>query len=198
MLYILFGPRQDPIIMKRDWKMLRSLWPAIVLSKTSEKLSVIRLKENLMGTINKRFPTIAIKLQLPETCLTIAANLWTTYPQPNLSQPTKDEIEKGLEILRETEESNFNSYNALVDDLFRALLKKNLHWRHRLMAMGFIRELVHPDQMYPPKVVRYFLEALIQDSLRERKIAIQVVMYMLKQQKRKHPKVGYFGQTFIL
>ncbi|XP_076166569.1 proteasome activator complex subunit 4 isoform X2 [Ptiloglossa arizonensis] len=196
-LYILFGPRQDPIIMKRDWKMLRSLWPAIVLSKTSEKLSVIRLKENLMGTINKRFPTIAIKLQLPETCLTIAANLWTTYPQPNLSQPTKDEIEKGLEILRETEESNFNSYNALVDDLFRALLKKNLHWRHRLMAMGFIRELVHPDQMYPPKVVRYFLEALIQDSLRERKIAIQVVMYMLKQQKRKHPKVTIDPPTFL-
>ncbi|XP_054011040.1 proteasome activator complex subunit 4B-like isoform X2 [Hylaeus anthracinus] len=188
-LYILFGPQQDPIIMKRDWKMLRSLWPAIVLSKTSEKLSVIRLKENLVETVNKHFPTISIKLELPETCLTIAANLWSTYPQPNLPQPSKEEIEKGLEIVRETEESNLTSYNGLVDDLYCALLEKNLHWRHRLMAMSFIRDLVHPDQMYPPKVVRYFLEALIHDSLQERKIAIKVVMFMLKQQKREHLKI---------
>ncbi|XP_043255483.1 proteasome activator complex subunit 4A-like isoform X1 [Colletes gigas] len=188
-LYILFHSKIDPIIMKRDWNMLRSLWPAIVLSKTSEKLSVIRLKEHLVEIINERFPTITIKHKLPETCATLAIDLWATYPQPNLPQPTKDEIEKALEILRETGESNLVSYNGLVGDLFRALSEKNLHWRHRLMAMSFIRDLIHPDQTYPPKVVRYFLEALIHDSLQERKVAIKVVAYMLKQQKRKHPKI---------
>ncbi|XP_076235371.1 proteasome activator complex subunit 4A [Calliopsis andreniformis] len=188
-LYILFGPHEDPIIMKRDWKMLRSLWSAVILSKTSEKLSVIRLKENLLESINKRFPTIAITIEVPETCVTTAVNFWTTYPQPSLPQPTNDEIKKGLQTLLETQESNFTCYNGLINDLLVALLEKNLHWRHRSMAMNFIQNLVHPDQVYCPKVVRYFLEALVHDSLQEREIAIKVVVYMLKQQKRKHPKI---------
>lgn len=178
--------------MMRNWKILRSLWSAIVLSKTSEKLSVIRLKESLGETVNKRFPTIGITFEVPEMCLTIAANLWTTYPRPSLPQPTKSEIEKGLETLMKTNESNLECYNGLINDLLSALLEKTLHWRHRLMAMEFIRNLVHPDQMYPPKAVRYFLGALIHDSLQERQIAIRVVAYMLKQQKRKHPKVRQF------
>ena len=188
-LYILFGPPDDPIIIKHDWKMLRSLWLAIVLSKTSEKLSVIRLKENLVESINTRFATFAITMEVPDACLAIATNLWTTYPQPTLPQPAKDEIANGLDTLRKIEESNVTSYNDLIGDLLSALLENNLHWRHRLMTMNFIRNLVHPDQKYPAKLVRYFLGALIHDSLRERKIAIDVVVYMLKQQKRKHPKI---------
>ncbi|KZC11232.1 Proteasome activator complex subunit 4 [Dufourea novaeangliae] len=188
-LYILFGPQEEPIIMKSDWKMLRSLWPAIVLSKTSEKLSVVRLKENLVETINKRFLKITIKFEVPETCLAIASKLWTTEPRPNLPKPTENEIGEGLKASKELEQSNLDAYNGLVDELLNALLEKNLHWRHRLMAMNFIRDLVYPTQTYPVKVVRYFLGALIHDSLQERKIAIKVVVYILKQLKRKHPKI---------
>ncbi|XP_031825586.1 proteasome activator complex subunit 4A isoform X2 [Nomia melanderi] len=188
-LYILFGPSPDPIIMKCDWKLLRSLWPALVLSKTSEKLSVVRLRESLVQTVNKRFPTVAISLEVPETCLTVASKLWTTQPRPNLPLPTENEIKQGLEDFKEIERTNLTSYNELVNELLNILLEKNLYWRHRLMAMSFIRNLVHPHQNYPPKVVRYFLEALIHDSVQERQIAISVVVYILKQLKRKHPKV---------
>lgn len=190
-MYILFGPSPDPIIMKCDWKLLRSLWPALVLSKTSEKLSVVRLRESLVQNVTKRFPTVAISLEVPETCFTVASKFWTTLPQPTLPLPTENEIKQGLEEFKEIERTNLTSYNDLVNELLNILLEKNLHWRHRLMAMSFIRNLVHPRQIYPPKVVRYFLEALIHDSVQERQISISVVVYILKQLKRKHPKVKY-------
>lgn len=44
-----------------------NLWPAIVCSKPSEKLSVIRLMENIVETVHKHFPTITISLQVSIT-----------------------------------------------------------------------------------------------------------------------------------
>lgn len=185
-------------IMKHDRNIMRDLWTTLVLSKPCEKLSIIRLKEDIVKIINKQFTTIAITFEIPNTCLELATALWSTNPQPNLPQPTEDEIAEGLKIARTFNESNLASYNGLVNDLLNALLEKNLHWRHRLMALDFIRYLVHPEQIYPSKVVRYFLETLIHDSLTERNIALRVVICMLQQQKREHPKVKYISEKNLL
>ncbi|EFN87710.1 proteasome activator complex subunit 4B [Harpegnathos saltator] len=188
-LYMLFGPVQDPIITVQHWSMLRSLWPAIVLSKPSEKLSVIRLKENIVDTVSKFFIPTTIKLEVPDSCLTAARALWKHLPRPALPQPSEDEVQRGVQNLKRLGESNLTAYNGLLDELLRCILEESLHWRHRLMAMSFIRDLVHPDQVYSVKIVRYFLQALVHDSLEERKIAIKTVVYILTQQKRKHPKI---------
>ncbi|PBC33887.1 Proteasome activator complex subunit [Apis cerana cerana] len=174
---------------KHDWNILRDLWTTMVLSKPSEKLSIIRLKEDIARFISKQFSTIAITFKIPNTCLEIATALWKTNSQTTLSQPTEDERIESLKIAQAFNECNLASYNGLISDLLNALLEKNLHWRHRLMAIDFIRLLVHPEQMYPPKVIRYFLGTLIHDSLNERNIALRIVICMLQQQKRQHPKI---------
>nr|XP_034177609.1 proteasome activator complex subunit 4-like [Osmia lignaria] len=188
-LHILLISQETPILMKHDWNTLRASWSALVLSKPSEELSIIRLKKDLVTFINNQFSTVAITYEMPNTCLQIAPDLWKTYPRPNLSQPTEDEIIEGLKIMQTFNESNVASYKGLVTDLLSALVETNLHWRHRLMALNFIRHLVHPEQIYPPDVVRYFVGTLIHDSLSERNIAFRVVTCMLQQQKRKHPKI---------
>ncbi|XP_014486142.1 PREDICTED: proteasome activator complex subunit 4B-like [Dinoponera quadriceps] len=188
-LYMLFGPQFDPIITVENWSTLQTLWPAIVLSKPSEKLSVIRLKENIVDTVSKYFITITIELEMPDSCLTAARALWQHFPRPAAPQPDEDEIREGVLNLKRFSESNLAAYNGLLDELLRCILEESLHWRHRLMAMSFIQDLVHPNQVYSAKIVRCFLQALVHDSLEERKIAIKVVVFMLKQQKRKHPKV---------
>lgn len=63
-LYVLLGPKQNPLVTRHDWEMLLNLWPAIVRTKPSEKLSVIRLMENIVETVHKHFPTITISLQV--------------------------------------------------------------------------------------------------------------------------------------
>ncbi|XP_032665023.1 proteasome activator complex subunit 4-like isoform X2 [Odontomachus brunneus] len=188
-LYMLFGPQNDPIITVQYWSILRPLWPAIVLSKPSEKLSVIRLKEDIVNTVSKCFVTPTIELEVPDSCLTAARALWDHFPRPALPQPSEDEIQEGVRNLKQLGEFNLAAYNGLLDELLRCILEESLHWRHRLMAMSFIRDLVHPDKIYPAKIVRYFLQALVHDSLEERKIAIKIVVFMLRQQKRKHPKI---------
>lgn len=189
LLYLLLGRRSDPLIIVRDWSFLRTLWPAIILSKPSEKLSVIRLKESLVDTVRRHFPMIGINLEVPDRCVTSASALWNYSPRPDTSQPNDEEIREGLRALEELSKRNTTLYDGLVNDLLRAILEENPHWRHRSMAMKFIKNLVHPDRPYPVKVVRYFLNALVHESLEERKIATKTVVCMLTQQKRKHPKV---------
>jgi len=168
---------------------LTSLWPAIVLSKPSEKLSVIRLKQNIVDTISKYFCLNTLELEISDTCLKAAPALWEQFPQPALSQPDQNEIEESARNLKQLNQSNLMAYHNLLDELLRCILEESLHWRHKLMAMTFIRDLVHPVQAYSAKFVRYFLQVLIHDSLEERKIAIRILTFMLKQQKRKHLKV---------
>jgi hypothetical protein len=61
---VLLGPKLNPLVTRHDWEMLLNLWPAIVRTKPSEKLSVIRLMENIVETVHKLFPTITISLQV--------------------------------------------------------------------------------------------------------------------------------------
>ncbi|KYM97994.1 Proteasome activator complex subunit 4 [Cyphomyrmex costatus] len=187
-LYMLLGPQHTPIITQGDLDIL-TLWPAIVLSKPSEKLSVIRLKQSIVETISKYFCLNTLELEISDMCLTAAQALWKHFPQPTLPQPDQNEVEEGARNLKQLNQSNLTAYNDLLDKLLRCILEESLHWRHRLMAMTFIRDLVQPDQIYSAKLVRYFLQALIHDSLQERKIATRVVTFMLKQQKRKHLKI---------
>jgi proteasome activator subunit 4 len=63
-LYVLLGPKQNPLVTRHDWEMLMNLWPAIVRTKPSEKLSVIRLMESVVESVHKHFPTITISLQV--------------------------------------------------------------------------------------------------------------------------------------
>lgn len=167
--------------------MLRELLPAIVLSKPSEKLSVIRLKERIVFIISKNF--YSIEREIPDRCLITARALWGSFPQPTLPQPNEIEIQNGAQNLKELNDIGLTMRTNLLDELLHCILEESLHWRHKLMAMNFIQSLVHPNQIYSANIVRYFLQALIHDSLEERKIAIKVVVFMLKQQKRKHPKV---------
>ncbi|XP_029164235.1 proteasome activator complex subunit 4B-like isoform X2 [Nylanderia fulva] len=188
-LYMLLGPRHAPLITGEDCSMLRSLWPAVVLSKPSEKLSVIRLKENVVDIISKYFYMNTIKLEIPDRCLTTARGLWESTPRATPPQPDDLEVERAAENLKQLNEFNLTTYMDLLDELLRCVHEESLHWRHRLMAMSFMRDLFHPNHIYSARIVRYFLQALIHDSLKERKIAIKTVVFMLKQQKRKHPKV---------
>lgn len=58
------------------------------------------------------------------------------------------------------------------------------------MAIGFIRDLVHPDIKYNEHVVEFFLKALIDDSIVIRKIALRVMLFILLQNKPKFRKIS--------
>ncbi|XP_017877825.1 proteasome activator complex subunit 4A-like [Ceratina calcarata] len=179
----------NQFITKDDWSTIRDLLSAMVLSKPSEKLSIIRLKENIVKTIASELATVPIKHEIPSTCFKIATALWETEPRPNSSIPDENSCMERFVVTQQLNENNLTSYNGLINDLLNVLLTENLHWRRSLMAIDFIEYMVHPEQIYSPKVVRYFLGTLIHDSFCERDVALRVVINILEQQKRKHPKI---------
>lgn len=57
------------------------------------------------------------------------------------------------------------------------------------MAIGFLRILVHYDVKYNINIVKYFLPALINESITIRKTALKVVLFILIQNKPKFKKL---------
>lgn len=57
------------------------------------------------------------------------------------------------------------------------------------MALSLIRELVHPDMKYSPKVIKFFLKSLVNESLNIRKIALRVTIFILIQNKPVFSKI---------
>lgn len=132
-----------------------NLWPAIVRTKPSEKLSVIRLLENIVESVHKHFPTITISLQvsvllftdcstwqcnrpqwscdpshlcqqIPELCLDAARQLWDSSPAPCLSVVSDEEVAVGMQQLEDRNQYNADQYLALLDSLMDAMQQENL------------------------------------------------------------------------
>lgn len=57
------------------------------------------------------------------------------------------------------------------------------------MAMNFLKNLVHFDVNYNPEVVKFFLAALINESIFIRKVAVRVLTFILVQNKPKFKKI---------
>ncbi|XP_058809543.1 proteasome activator complex subunit 4-like isoform X2 [Phymastichus coffea] len=183
--------RQEPLLVKPDWEFLKTLWPVLVLSQPSEKPSVIRLKDVIIDIVVECFYTTNLKLEIPDSCVSIAANFWNSKMNiPDAPLPKEEEVKEGIIELKKDGEKNLKAYGEIVDILFKLLLEKNLHWRHRIMAINFLYILIHPEQVFPPQVLRYFLRSLINESIDERKLAVRTIMYLLKQIKRKYAKIN--------
>lgn len=180
-LYVLLGPKNTPLIARHDWSFVQDIWPRLLKANPSEKPSVIGLVTLLVDAVHKHFPTISIRLQIPDRCIESAQ----AYGG---EQITPTEVQEGVvELLRKSDVSERIYYDVL-NTLYESLASGQLHWRQHTMAVSFVRDLVHPDCKYGTNIVRYMLQALVHDSLEIRKLAIRCVIFILKQQKRKHVK----------
>ncbi|RZF34164.1 hypothetical protein LSTR_LSTR003574 [Laodelphax striatellus] len=189
-LYVICGMKSNhsnfPILTKLDWEHLSTLWPELVRMKPSEKPSVIRMLENLNEIVHKHFPTASISLEVPESCVTIANQLWRSEPKPTIDHPSTEQIEQALNFSMQKNLDNRNHYLKLVTSLSDAVWNKNLHWRNHTLALELLRDLVHSEISYPSDVVHNCLNSLIHDSLEMRKVAIRCSIFALKQMKRPH------------
>ncbi|XP_059471936.1 proteasome activator complex subunit 4-like [Neocloeon triangulifer] len=188
-LYVLLGPKQNPLVSKHSWELLSDLWFVLVTAKPSEKNSVIRLMEKLVESVHKNFPTITIQLEVPQKCADTGRALWSSLPIPDQPIPTETELELGKMTLDNLCRNKQEKYTNLVNKLLDAIESGNLHWRYNDMAVSFLRDLVHPDVPFPSRAVKFFLKTLIHDTIHLRKLAIASMVFILQQQKRDHVKV---------
>lgn len=187
-LNILLGPKRYPLILRHNWSVLNELWSTLVRTIPSEKLSIVKLVENIREVVHKQFPTITLQLEIPQSCIEAAKALWTSKsnPRPISEAPSDSEIQEGTATLAATGELNVKHYDSLLESLSSAVLNENLHWRFNLLTFCLLRDLVHLDRDYPASIVKLFLQTLINDSIELRKVALRCTLFILKQQKRPH------------
>lgn len=178
--------------MNHGWEILHKLWPAMILAKTSEKLSVINLEDALFNYLTNRLFTKQIELEIPLNCIDAAENLFNSTNFDNSKRPSKEEIENGRLILARKGKENLEYYNSLQDNLIEIVIEKNLHWRRRFEAMQLIVALAHSQGKYSSKIVKYFLQGMIHDAISEREIAMKVIVNSLIQQRLEYVKVCIF------
>jgi proteasome activator subunit 4 len=194
-LYVLIGPKNHPIVARHDWNFIRQLWPLIVKSMPSEKPSIVNLINAVLDAVNRYFPTIAINLVFPQACLDAAQVLSSGVPKCNLLdfQKYMDEGERALVVKCQ---NRTTAYNETVDGLLDACINGNLHWRYHSMAVTFLKILVHYDVKYNVNIVKYFLQALINESITIRKTALRVVLFILVQNKPRFKKIEIDPYSF--
>nr|XP_023028371.1 proteasome activator complex subunit 4-like [Leptinotarsa decemlineata] len=187
-LYVLLGPKNSPIVARHDWKFIEQIWPSIVKSVPSEKPSIINLITTATNVVDKYFPTIAINLIIPQSTLDAAYRLCNNIPKCDLSD-FQSHINNGEVYLRRKSDERRIAYEGTLESLIDALETGNLHWRYNTMAMNFIKNLVHLDVKYSHRIVKFFLNALIDESIIVRKLAAKVFVYILVQNRINFKKV---------
>lgn len=124
-LYILLGPKGAPIVARHNWEFIREIWPALILSKPSEKQSIVNLMTSLNDAINRHFPTIYIKLEIFEKSIKSAENMVTACKEINLDD-FKTHMCNSLERINKESTNNMNTYTDILNTLLDAALQRNL------------------------------------------------------------------------
>lgn len=189
-LYILGGLRNFKLIIKNDWESVERLWIGLLKMHLSEKPSIVVLLGTISSTLRNEFPTLAININITDKCVNLALNLAN-----NQSLVTEQEIENGKLEQSEGNISKQAAYYRILETIVQTVTKNSIHWRLNLMASSMLNYLVHPSCKYPDYVMEYALNNLINDSIKERKIALRIVNTIFRQQKRKHLKVPLTGMT---
>lgn len=184
-LYVLCGQRRARLIVKNDWQCVQSIWLALLKTNLSEKPSVVRLLDMAYDVIYNEFPTVNVSLNMPDACVDIAKTLL-----PPTAQPIADaDIEAGVAREQELNVTNLKAYKNILREILEITHSNSLHWRYGLMATGMIYNLVHTTVKYPDEIINYCMSNLINESIEERNLAIKLIRFIFKQQKRSHIKI---------
>ncbi|CAG2121857.1 unnamed protein product, partial [Medioppia subpectinata] len=150
---------------------------------------------DITGYVRKFFDTLALRVDIPDSCTAIARQVWTvntSLPKPAFKCPTDEEIQNALTIAQKRNQTNVDLYNNLVEKLVSLMNGSNgvpdLHWRYYQLSNVMLSMLIRHDIPVATSAVSLFTKNLNHDTLYIRKISIASFGAILKQQKRKHQK----------
>ncbi|KAK7086905.1 Proteasome activator complex subunit 4 [Halocaridina rubra] len=189
-LYLLLGRQSKSLMVRRDWKSLNTVWPALIAAKHSEKPSIIKLMNALSDAVYYFMELFAIHHKISDGAVVAAkALLASENPSPRGENfVTDDAMSVACDQLARLGQNNNALYNDLIEKLVCLLESGNLHWRCHNMTLNLLGCLIRPDIPYPAAGVRAISSNLIHDNIRIRETSIFYMPWILKNQKRKHLK----------
>ncbi|XP_067680549.1 proteasome activator complex subunit 4-like [Haliotis asinina] len=189
-LYTILGNGKKSLATKRNWEILSQIWPALVQAQHSEKPSILKAIDDIVTKVVKCLETIAINVETPLKCIDRGRDLLqTSLPTPACDPATEAELQKSAQKEADRNQANDRDYVKLITTLAAQVESGKLTWKFSQISMELMAILLRHDREAPPEVVACFVKHLCHDALYIRKLAMSAVSAVLKQQKRKHPKV---------
>ncbi|XP_049279412.1 proteasome activator complex subunit 4B-like isoform X1 [Anopheles funestus] len=180
-LCLLFIKRRGRLITQNNWEYLARIWPALLRSKLSEKPSIVRLVDGLKKMIDGQSPTYLLEVDIGEKVVERALALRTRADELDLVA--------GQTARERENKRNLTLFQQLVADIVQTVETSRLHLRYHYLASVMLINLCHPYAEHPPAVTRLAVHHLIHDAVIERKLAIQLLLNIFRQQKRPQIKV---------
>lgn len=190
LLYLLVGRRSNPIATVPDWNHLKELWPTLVTSPFSDKISIVRLLDRICTLVHKVFDTFALRIGYDEKIKEQARRAWS-FGDIDLQKYPRPDKQMIVETSKKVEERNKNrveDYKQLTNRLTELIDDPHLPWHRRVVAYNLFSHLMREDQPFTTRALESCLNNLINDRLSIRNKAVQLVTAQLKLHKRKHLK----------
>ncbi|XP_044171551.1 proteasome activator complex subunit 4-like [Acropora millepora] len=199
-LYVLLNNRMLFLVV-HYWEVMVNVWPAIVKASHSEKPSITTLTSTLAEKMVKKYDTVAISRTITDEAVEQAKRLLSSSnpePRTRLKQPfaltdsvlpDESQMQEAVEAWKATRETNLKNFQKLVETLVDMLESDSLRWRYLQICFNFVNLLIRYDVPLPANAVKLCVKFLNHDALVIRKVAIDAVGAILKQQKRAHPKI---------
>lgn len=124
-LYILLNSKNSPIVTRHDWKFISELWPLIISTKPSEKLSIVNLMSTVTDSVHRNLRTLAITLDVPDSCLTRAQEYGSLEPKVFINDMTEI-VKLGLETQKNANKLRLHYYEEAINNLLRLVTTENL------------------------------------------------------------------------
>ncbi|XP_053680435.1 proteasome activator complex subunit 4B-like [Anopheles nili] len=180
-LCLLFIKRRGRLITQNNWEYLARVWPTLLRSKLSEKPSIVKLVDGLKKMIDGHSPTYLLEVDIGEKVVEHALALRTCVDELDLLA--------GKTARERENKRNLQLCHQLARDIVATVETSKLPLRYHYLASSMLFNLCHPFTEHPVDVTRLALQHLIHDSVIERKVAIQLMLGIFRQQKRPRKKV---------
>ncbi|KAK3093564.1 hypothetical protein FSP39_017345 [Pinctada imbricata] len=189
-LYVIYGNGRYNLAAKRSWKVIGKLWPAIVQAQHFEKPSILKIVDDIVIKVSKGMESPAIRINTTSGCIAAAKCLLECrVPNPNQSQLVEQDLKEGVQYEEKRNEQAKGLYHQLTSELVSLVKSGNLMWKFSQFGMELLSMLLRYDERLNEEGVELFMRGMVHDSLIIRKLSTGSMAAILKQQKRKHPKV---------
>ncbi|KAL7303557.1 hypothetical protein TKK_0003717 [Trichogramma kaykai] len=179
----------DRLINCQNWNYLKQLWPALVGSASSERISINALKNKASMAVLTESHSFNVRTEIPDDCVEVARRLWDCGKPPSLPPATRDEVRAGLDRSLRRNDANQADYDELADSLLKDTASKN--WRQRLMAIQFLTRMMQKGARLPDAATLTLVSNCISDSVMERKQCLRTAVFVLWQLKLRHPRLRH-------
>ncbi|XP_071746308.1 LOW QUALITY PROTEIN: proteasome activator complex subunit 4 [Lepeophtheirus salmonis] len=191
-LFLIKGSTNRSLISKHNWEVQEKLWQAIIDSPVSSKNSIISLMENGLVPVVRNCVSFMITSEIPDSFIQFTNSQFKengTF-HSGLECISDSDVKSYIESLNKKNDQNAIHYNNLVNSLTDTIELGNIHWRRYNFAYTMIIRLIRCDIELPVRTISIFVKNLLSENLQIRSASNYAVTRVLRQLKRKHPKIN--------